>query len=336
MSCNKKMVDPRLLSPTKDLNLDDNQQAETRGINGEMLYQKIPQLNHPSFEETLGGRYASGIRIGRDRLNKASVAHRGNEHTLSYGGGYGGRGTTACSMVDIYAGLASHMTAEGEVSDKPQNPDSRKDAARVYVSAMCDVDDQFNLPAGNIGNIKGKSAVVAKADQLRIHGREGVKIVTGGGGLDTHNSRNCEILSVPYIELMAGNVTKKDMEPIPKGKKLVVALEDIGERINQLAGIVDQFLQAQNKFNNVLMSHTHPDVVAIGLGQCASGNPRALCNGEVLVSMDVLTSGFEMCVNSQLIKKDLLFHRNSVKGTIAKLKEAFCFDQVNSRHVFTN
>ena len=43
---------------------------------------------------------------------------------------------------------------------------------------MSDIDDNFELVDGSIGNSKNKSAIAMKADGIRIIAREGIKLVT--------------------------------------------------------------------------------------------------------------------------------------------------------------
>ena len=344
--CKKKLVDERLIGPIRGTkkqpsNLNRMAQQDLKGIDGDPLYESVPDLKVPKFgEELVTSPYASGIRVGRDRLNDAYVIRKkvkkgeSAKVPLSYGDGYAGKGTTACSMVDIYAGLDSWSTSKGVIPELPVNPNAFKDAARVYVSAFSDCDRLFNLPAGTIGKIEGRSTVVAKADEVRIHGRTGVKIVSG---IDTKNSLGCDVgSSIPHINLMAGNVTRDDMEPIPKGLKLKAALDKVVAQINQLAGIVDKFLQWQTDFNTIIMGHTHPDAVAIGLGVCAGAGPKGLANGSVLQCPDLVIGGQKAGVFASLTKKDLLFHTAASKGVKISLMEDFSSDQINSKHVFTS
>tara|TARA_R110000824_G_scaffold67377_5_gene174507 strand:+ start:31550 stop:32533 length:984 start_codon:yes stop_codon:yes gene_type:complete len=323
-----------LSGPIRDKkNIPEKPTAEDiyNGIDGDVNYQFAPELNKPPFgEETIEGPYGSGIRVGVDRINERTAP---DGSSFQYGNGYGGIGAIGCSMVDIYAGLNSWSVAKGKVPDTPVNPSAQKDAARVYVSAMCDVDDQFDFPDGTIGNIKGKSAAVVKADQVRIDGREGVKITTG---IDLKNSKKRDIRSVPAINLIAGNVGKDKMHPIPKGNNLLKALDDIVDNINELSDIVDNFLMFQHKFNSVIMSHTHPSPTGIGIGMLAGGGPTAFCNGSTLLSYDCATGGFDAAVNGMMCKKDLMMHKMTMSGLKASRMERYSGDFINSRQVFTS
>ena len=325
----KTLVDEETI---KNGNLTKKEMLYYQGADGDPNYYLVPKLKKPPFgEEVLEGPYGSGVRIGPDRMNERSTPS-GEEY--KFGGGYGGQGAFGCSAVDIYAGLASHHTAKGEIVIYPVNPSSQKDAARVYVSAMCDVDDMFELPDGNLGNIKGKSAAVVKADHVRIDGREGVKITTG---VDIKNSKGKDIRSVPFINLIAGgNVGEDKMHPIPKGNNLLAALDDIVDNINELSAIVDNFLMFQHKFNTALMSHKHPSPTSIGVSMAATGGPTALCGGQTLISMDCAAAGFDALVSGLSCKKDMMLHTMRNSGIKVQRMKRFSSEFINSRQVYTS
>ena len=85
-------------------------------------------------------------------------------------------GHSGAHMIDLVVGR--DPTTSG-------NPSFKGDAARVYVSQMSDLDNAFGLDAGNVGNVKGHSAIGIKADGVRIVANEGIKLVTMGKGTRT-------------------------------------------------------------------------------------------------------------------------------------------------------
>ena len=96
-----------------------------------------------------------------------------------------------------------------------------------------------------------------KADAVRIMGREGIKLVTG---TDKKNSLGEKIQTTRGIDLIAGNDDESGsagLEPIPKGEKLVSALKEMSERIDEINGILSSFLMAQMKLNIQLAGHVH-------------------------------------------------------------------------------
>ena len=104
----------------------------------------------------------------------------------------------------------------------------------------------------------GRSAIAAKADAVRIIGREGIKLVTSGYG--DYNSQGGKVSSTYGIDLIAGN-DDTDLQPIPKGDELVKFLESLVEQIASLYGIIFSLTEAQNTFAQTLASHTHISAV---------------------------------------------------------------------------
>jgi hypothetical protein len=316
------------------LNLDRDTSIFYSGIDGDPNPHQVPKISrYAKGENHIEGSYGSGIRIGVDRMNEKTDPSTGESYT--YGAGYGGVGAFGCSAVDIYAGLDSHGTAEGKVFDEPVNPNSKKDAARVYVSAKCDVDDMFAVPDGNIGNVLGKSAAVVKADHVRIIGRESIKICSG---ISLKNSFGKPINSPGRINLIAGAVdelSKKKLQPIPKGNNVLAALNDIVDNINELATTVDNFLMFQHKYNTVLMSHKHPSPTSMAIGTLATGNPTSLAGGETLISFDCMTAGFDATTSALSCKKTLMLHGMRTSGIKIQRLEQFSSDYINSGQVYT-
>ena len=164
-----------------------------------------PQYKQAPNERVMSGPGGAQLVFGTDRpSNQAS--------------GYGAKGVT---------GLASPGSARGEIvagrnassgggdGVKPgTHVDNNyfSDAARLLVCETTNVDTNFGLVEGVVGNARGQSAVVAKADQIRMIGRGGIKIVTGPGnnvkgfGLKGEtNSKGGKLPPAPGIDLIAGN-----------------------------------------------------------------------------------------------------------------------------------
>jgi len=236
------------------------------GVDGSPNPQKLPELNKRDDEKVIEGNYGSYIILGQDRLN--------NDKEKVYGGGRGQDGCFASAHIDLVAGLDSVSQYLNRTPTLPKNPTSDRDAARVYISQNCDVDDQFQCPLGTLGNVRGRSAVVAKADQVRIIGRNGIKIISG---TDTINSKGRKLRSVAPIDIIAGSeygmYGQKPgdvvlpsgfpmMQPLARGFHLEECLKQMFSAIQLLTGALDFFYQHQQTYNNVIMSHTHPDYVS--------------------------------------------------------------------------
>jgi hypothetical protein len=217
--------------------------------------------------------------------------------------------------------------------DKRVNPSAEMDAARMYISAMCDVDDQFNLPEGKTGKPQGKSAAVLKADHTRIVGREGLKLVTG---VDKFNSKHKPVISVPPIELIAGNVRPDQLEPIPKGHKLVAALNSIVDRMNQIQSALQNFLQFQMELNCHVMAHVHPSPTGIAISTLAGAGPKGFCNGETLPHYKTFMAGYKALTAGLMCQKDMMMYRHAAEGERTAALKMFSSDYINSRHVFVS
>ena len=86
------------------------------------------------------------------------------------------------------------------------------DAARIYVSQMCDIDQYFKLTKVSDLNANNGpcSGIILKADKLRLHSRRDVYIHAGGDAeVPGFNIDSCgaTLLDKPKIHLMVGNGT---------------------------------------------------------------------------------------------------------------------------------
>ncbi len=216
--------------------------AHGGGIFQDRILEAHPHYNAAPSEAITEGENNNFIILGRDRP-------RGLKS------GYGGRGDTHSGKIDIVVGMQG-INVKEESQDGQRlytDPDPILDAARIYISQKTDIDDNFHLKDGKVGNAKTRSAIAIKADGVRVIGREGIKLVTG---TDKYNSQGVEIPAVGGIDLIAGNIDS-EVEPIPKGKKLAAALEDLTKMIENLNDIVTKLSTNQAKLIGNLIAHTH-------------------------------------------------------------------------------
>jgi len=106
--------------------------------------------------------------------------------------GYGAIGLPA-EAVDIVVGRGSALNkGKGPKVNEVLNNNHMSDAARIYVCRLADIDQDFNIESHpqDTPTSGPRSAVVAKADHVRLVGREGIKIVTGK--VFTPNDRDWE------------------------------------------------------------------------------------------------------------------------------------------------
>ena len=228
------------------------QQADELGVSGkDTADEDSPNLIVLSNERMMRKGNAA-IRLGKDR------------HT-DRRSGFGGKGNTHCAAVDIVAGhLGTHAkkrTKRGKAFYC--NPDFQLDAARVYISQKSNVDGYFNIArdkkinSGLTSIEKPRSAVVLKADVVRLIGRENIKLITR---TDKRNSQNGELSNVDKsaygIDLIAMN-DATDLQPLVKGHSLVECIESVLQLVTNVSTIVDNFVTYQQGFNRSIQTHTH-------------------------------------------------------------------------------
>lgn len=222
--------------------VEEDIRVRAAGIGGDPLKEPIPQRITTNTEKVLKNGNGAMVVLGRDRPRSRMS-------------GYGGRGDTQAAAIDIIAGPQGFQASEFLPGGSRLwvDPDFEKDAARVYISQKTDVDDNFGLARGKVGNAKTKSAVAMKADHVRLIAREGIKLITK---TDKMNSQGGAVESITGIDLIAGN-DDKDLQPMSKGKNLAKALRRMMHHMDKLNGIVDSLLMAQMTFNTALTHHFH-------------------------------------------------------------------------------
>ena len=231
------LIEDILPSEFRDLLQESGNQP--MGINGNNFPDCSPTYK-PIKRAKVIEKYDSYITLGGD-------APKGP------GSGYSAFGAR-CSSIDLVTGRLS------SVVDASTNPnlyaidDFNLDAARVYICQRTDVDYNFGISEGNVGNSIGRSAVAAKADAIRLYAREGIKLVTGEYG--EYNSQGGKISTRSGIDLMAGN-NDADLQPIPKGDNLVMFLEDILSHIGNIYEILFAISKSNIEFSQALATHTH-------------------------------------------------------------------------------
>ena len=229
--------------------------SQNRGINGGKMIEPVPLFDASPTEHVICGDNNTWIVLGRDRpSNRAS--------------GAGGRGASQAGAIDIVVGRMGGSSVG--VNNNYVAPNFFTDAARIHISQKTNIDDNFALAPGSVGMKKNVSGIGVKADEVRVIGRTGVKIVTGGGrGVTAGKSgektgQGGEINYIPTIDLIAGNDTDdlailgpKKLQPLVKGDNLVECLQEIIKSVNDLQTVVYNMFTNQSQFNQALMYHTH-------------------------------------------------------------------------------
>jgi len=166
--------------------------------------------------------------------------------------GHGGIGDTQSSTIDIVVGRLSSVA---NVNDEVLYVDNNMmlDAARIYISQKTDVDVNFGLTDGQVGNAKNKSAIALKADGLRFIAREGIKFITK---TDANNSTGIEVSQHSGIDLIANN-DDTNLQPMLLGVNTVQLMDELITEIDKLSNRIEHFIDEQQKFNNAVATHTH-------------------------------------------------------------------------------
>lgn len=122
----------------------------------DMVYEEIPHVSRRAGDNLVAGQNNATILLGRDRKGSVDSGYgsRGND---------GGKGAGAMHLI---------------VGRNGEDPSIADDAATVYLSAKTDPDEQ--AATTEVGSaVKEKSAIVMRADCVRIVPRDDFKLSVG-------------------------------------------------------------------------------------------------------------------------------------------------------------
>jgi hypothetical protein len=209
-------------------------------------------------------------------------------------------------------------TLQGKTLERGVHPGVMMDAARIYVTQMTDVDRYFNIknPVEKIAvpipfNINDPnpyriaslenpgaptSAIVLKADKLRMHSRQNMKFVTRGNQ-ETVNSQGNQIQASDVgIHLIANNGRKLSnpdqfmiQHPMVLGSHLEVALHEIVKMVEETTRILNSVVTFQSAFNKVVANHHHETATGPALW-----NLLNTAQG-IITDIEMLTKGNLQC-----------------------------------------
>ena len=180
-----------------------------------------PRLNTAKNEKSISGEVNAFIILGKDKP--------GGKNT-----GWGADGKkSGAARIDLVAGLSGVTAKETDENNNEvaTDPNTNLDAARIYITQQAkdiDSEEYFSLADGKVGKVMNESAIVVKADSVRLVGRKGIKIVTGsdkysgGSGFWVGDD-------IPGIDLIAGN-NDSNLQPMVKGEDLrqaILAMEEL-------------------------------------------------------------------------------------------------------------
>lgn len=183
---------------------------------------------------------------------KASIV-LGSDRASNAASGYGGLGFDDSSAIDLVCGRGKTISEEDKgPAPTSINPDFFSDAARIYMSEKTDLDANFSLAGGVIGNSIASSGIGLKADAIRIIGVTGIKLVTRANASNSNTSES----GAGGIELIAGN-DDSFLQPMVKGDNLAACLNEITEILSDVKGQVHSIMSFLGDFVNGYASHVH-------------------------------------------------------------------------------
>lgn len=268
----------RISSAGKEDAQNTDSTLNSSGVGGDDLPEINVQLNKYTFEENISTTYPGTIVVGRDRASLVDLSETG----------YGLDANTECRSVDLVVGRKACI--ENYDISKKANPDFKNDAARIYISNRSNIDQYYAIPDGRTGESIKRSSVSAKADAVRLIGRECIKLVVG---TDQQSSQREPLRVKCGVELMAGDLEKLNrivelknnreeqiseiklggMQPIPLGINTAFALDQAIDKIDKLAGVVSSLGMILNQFLVNTENHFHLDVANVYFGQTIDISP---------------------------------------------------------------
>jgi hypothetical protein len=241
------------------------------GIGNTTPLQTAPvRVNTP--DEHVISNNNSWIVLGTDRGNGTFL------------GGPGGAGKINASVIELTVGMMAN-TQKGPDADYEAGPNWMGDAAKIYISERSNIDHYLGIePTDHVAptiDFPQRSCAAMKADQVRLVGREGVKIVTGGnvsglgiGFWGERNSRQGKSFTASGISLIANfqgagveriidlgsfppSIEVDTLQPMIRGANMTGCISAILDELVNGFETMAKFASAQMELNGALIGHTH-------------------------------------------------------------------------------
>ena len=218
----------------------------------------VPEFNAMTYESNVGAG------LTQPHAGNATII-LGLDRPGFDNSGFGGQNATHCATIDICAGRKAWMAHRKEMVNGKCTPiavdnDFVIDAARIYISQKTNVDGNFRLKPGSVGNTSDeepRSTVALKADTLRFIARENIKLVTRTDKLNSQGGRCSQALKSQYgIDLCAMNDTTT-LQPMVKGENLKLLLVSMIQITSQILSTVGTYVSETRKIHQALLAHKH-------------------------------------------------------------------------------
>jgi hypothetical protein len=226
------------------------------GVLGSQLSEASPRFKEIAGDKVWSGQNNQWLVFTRDRP--------GNINT-----GFQALGHTQAGAIDMVVGRMSphprEIDSKGRpikcspifLSEKYRDEDLEiVDAARIYMSQKTNIDINFGLAKGYMGNKTTQSAIGIKADAVRIISRGGgIKMVTNTPREMNSQGAKSNTES-PGVEIIAGN-DDTNLQPMVLGDNLRELLNLMCQMISEINGTVSSITTDMEKLNSVLSNHNH-------------------------------------------------------------------------------
>ena len=275
----------------------------------------------------------------QDDLHSGYSRHQGAgaiDIVVGRGAPYPVKPSKASKLPPLYTTITDPKIAGGEIApgNKKFTNDRKHngvmmDAARIYLSQMSDVDKYFKISKtakGMYTNKPGTSAIILKADGLRMHARRDIKIIAGGDyerGAHQIDSAGNILLEHPKIHIMVGNGKRgyTDAQPVPMGNNLIACIEAIYKTQQNIYEVVNLALETQKAFNTVVQHY----IPVVAPGQTGPPGPVQMAMGKIKLFMDI--------VNGMNVYFEKFFNN---PNDAAEFLNPFSKKYILSRSVFIN
>ena len=257
------------------------------GLGGVELKEPNPELFERPGDKVIRGKNNTSITLGRDHSPDNEQVYSKNSANIEYNTRLSDH--MGAGAIDIVVGRMSPFALE-KLNNEPivvapsfntsyppilatqqleggRHPGIHMDAARIYISQMTTIDENFKItkkirPGDKVPDSAAPtSGIMLKADKVRLHSRQDIKIVTGGPN-EKHNSQGNYIKQNNGIHLIAQNGKTIDgieipQQPMVLGDNLVECLQGMFKLISDVSQRLDSFVQAQSNFNAISSTAFH-------------------------------------------------------------------------------
>jgi len=246
--------------------MDDEQRAMFDELSEEeqALYLGFGGRARPNFDSPAPNLMTYEIDLASTHRGNCTIVC-GLDRPSFENSGFGGQNGTHCATIDICAGRKAWFAHSNEALNGQSTPikvdnDFVIDAARIYVSQKTDVDGNFRLKPGNVGNTSmdnPRSTVAVKADTVRLIARENIKLVTRTDKLNSQGGTLGRAMTSQYgIDIVAMNDTDS-LQPMVKGENLKNLLVAMIMTTSTILSTLGTYVSETRKMHQALLSHKH-------------------------------------------------------------------------------